>query len=110
MDAMRFPLILIGYALVSAYGLYRLKDATEVVSTGFAIGASCYGIGFLVWLGILRLYPLSLAFPAAAGAMILATQLFGIAFLEEQTSWQSICGIVLIAGGIALIYAQLESA
>jgi drug/metabolite transporter (DMT)-like permease len=104
---MRFAIILFFYALISGYGLYRLKDSTEILSAEFLLGAFCYGFGFIIWLGILRIYPLSLAFPAAAGALILTTQVFGIIFLDEHFSWQTISGTVLIALGIALIYLRM---
>jgi len=50
---------------------------------------------------------LSLAFPAAAGALILATQVFAIVFLHEEFSWQAVSGTALITIGIALIYLRV---
>ena len=103
---MRFILILIGYALISAYGLYLLKASSDILSVKFLIGGIFYGTGFLVWVIILRLYPLSLAFPVAAGMLIVSTQLFGIFLLGEQSSWQSLTGTGLIMSGIVLMHIK----
>ena len=67
-------LILLVYATISSYGLYKLK-AEELLSLPFLIGFGFYGLGMLIWLGILRTTPISVAFPVAAGSLIIATQL-----------------------------------
>lgn len=104
---MQFAIILFFYALISGYGLYRLKGSSEILSVEFLLGAFCYGFGFIIWLVMLRTYPLSLAFPAAAGTLILTTQIFGIVFLHEEFSWQAVSGTALITIGIALIYLRV---
>ena len=102
-----FPLLIIFYALISAFGLYLLKAAQEIQSIGFIIGAFFYGSGFLIWMYILRLYPLSVAFPVAAGALIVGTQIAGILFLKEPFQIQTIAGITFIGIGILLICSTL---
>lgn len=103
---MQFAVLLIAYALVSAYGLYRLKVSPEVLSAGFLLGAGCYAASFGIWVLILRSYPLSLAFPAAAGASILATQFIGLYVLSEPFSLRAMIGTALVASGVLLIYSR----
>ncbi|MEH6825881.1 MAG: hypothetical protein V7629_18455 [Motiliproteus sp.] len=98
-----FPLVVIIYAIISSIGLYLLKASHSVQSLGFAFGFFFYGSGFIIWLYILRAYPLSMAFPAAAGAMIIATQIAGVVFLKETIQMPVIVGSVLIFFGILLI-------
>ena len=94
------------YALISAYGLYRIKAATEIVSFGFLIGCILYGSGFLIWIYILRILPLSVAFPLAAGSLLIATQLFGVLLLKEPVPIAHVAGVVLILIGVGLVYQQ----
>lgn len=100
---MKLALILFVYALISAFGLYKMKGAADIASISFVVGLAFYCTGMLVWLAILRIYPLSLAFPAAAGTLIIATQFFGIVMLNEQASWTGMLGVALIASGIVIL-------
>ena len=104
--SLRFGALLLLYAAASAYGVYRLKSAPEVLSGGFVVGATFYVASFGVWLVILRSYPLSIAFPAAAGAAILATQFVGLYILSEPASVRALTGTALVALGIALIHSS----
>jgi len=92
------------YVLVSAAGLVLIKQAAEVYSGRFVTGFLLYGAGFLIWLWILRRLPLSMAFPAAAGALITATVLGGYLFLGEKLSATQAVGVLLILAGIALVF------
>lgn len=94
------------YAAVSVFGLALLKQATDVISVKFMIGAAAYGAGFLIWiLVIIRALPLSIAFPVSAGALIVGTQIAGYVFLRESITMPHIVGVVLIFAGILLISA-----
>jgi len=105
-SSVRFAALLALYAVVSAYGLFRLKAAPEVISGGFLLGAAFYVASFGIWLVILRSYPLSLAFPAAAGVAILATQFIGLYVLSEPFSVRAMTGTVLVALGVVLVYSS----
>ena len=105
-QAVWFPALIVIYALVSGYGLYLLKASQDFLSSGFLLGCVFYGGGFVIWIFILRLFPLSIAFPTAAGALIIATQIAGIYYLKESLAPTTIAGIVLIAVGIILIYVN----
>lgn len=102
-SSVRFLLVLIFYAMISAFGLFRMKAAPGIITWDFALGFTFYCLGFLIWLGILRIYPLSIAFPTAAGLLIVATQFIGIVLLREQLSWTGAVGVVLITCGIVLL-------
>mgnify|MGYP000161392187 CR=1 FL=1 len=102
-----FPFLLAFYAVISTFGLYLLKAAQEVQSFNFAVGAFCYGSGFIIWLFILRMYPLSVAFPAAAGTLIVATQVAGIVYLGEKANLTALIGSGFIILGIILMYITM---
>ncbi|MCM8594884.1 multidrug efflux SMR transporter [Accumulibacter sp.] len=91
------------YALLSTYGLYKIKAAPEILHPAFVIGFTAYGAGFLVWFYILRTTPLSLAFPVAAGTLILCTTLVGILLLAEKAHVLKLGGVALIVVGIVMV-------
>lgn len=98
--------LLVTYVLVSAYGLYRLKLSAEFLDVSFNIGIVFYGLGFLIWLYILKLNPLSFAFPIAAGALIVSTSLAGFFLLGESMSALKMVGIMMIVTGIFFVYLR----
>ena len=91
------------YIAISCLGLYLIKVADSWKTPTFIAGLAFYGVGAIVWMGILRLMPLSHAFPVAAGALVIGTIFVGIVFLSETVSvWQGV-GAFLIIAGITLI-------
>lgn len=96
-------LILVGYVILSLAGLYFMKRAEQILSWQFAGGLSLYVAGFGVWLAILRLYPLSLAFPLAAGALVVGTQAVGWLLLDEGFAAHRLAGVGLILAGLATL-------
>ncbi|MEW6696500.1 MAG: class I SAM-dependent methyltransferase [Bacillota bacterium] len=95
-------MIFLTYMVVSSYGLYKLKTS-EFIDMNFITGTFFYGLGFLIWFLILKLFPLSVAFPIASGLLIISTQFVGIWFLSEKTNIYQISGVILIIIGIFLI-------
>ncbi len=91
------------YAATSAYGLYRMKAAERLVSIDFGIGFLLYGVGFVMWLYLLRKYPLSIVFPIAVGALIIATQVLAGGLLRESLGAAHLAGVLMIVLGIALV-------
>jgi drug/metabolite transporter (DMT)-like permease len=91
------------YAATSAYGLYRIKAAPRLLSLDFGFGFLLYGVGFLMWLYLLRKYPLSLVFPIAVGGLIIATQLLANTLLRETLTSLHVAGVLMIVLGIALV-------
>ncbi|MCD2450818.1 hypothetical protein GO003_010490 [Methylicorpusculum oleiharenae] len=91
------------YIITSCFGLYLIKAAEGWKTPAFATGFVLYGAGAVLWMVILRLMPLSFAFPIAAGSLVIGTMLTGMFFLSETiTIWQ-IAGAFLIITGIVLI-------
>jgi multidrug transporter EmrE-like cation transporter len=94
------------YVAVSSFGLYKLKGSGGVLTLDSAVGFGFYGLGFLVWYYVLTRLPLSIAFPIAAGSLIIATQLVGYGLLGEKIGLVQIGGITLIIAGISLIHIK----
>ena len=83
------------YVVTSCSGLYFMKAAEGWKTLTFIIGLA------------LRLFPLSFAFPIAAGALVVGTTLIGIFFLHETVSFWHLSGSLFIIAGIALIASKL---
>ncbi len=92
------------YLATSSFGLYKMKSAGTVLTVDFATGFVFYALGFLWWVLLLMRLPLSVAFPLAAGGLIVLTQLIGHAFLNEPLSVMHLTGIGMILAGIVLIF------
>jgi multidrug transporter EmrE-like cation transporter len=99
--------LLMAYVLVSAIGLHLLKtSAGTVLSLSCVSGLGCYGAGFALWYVMLTKLPLSTAFPLAAGALIVGTQLVGHALLGEVLGPRHLLGVLLIVIGIAVVFPR----
>lgn len=94
------------YVVVSSLGLFVLKMASGPLSTHFVVGLALYGLGFAIWYGMLTRMPLSVAFPIAAGSLVMATQIVGYLFLDERLQLGHLGGIALILAGIAIVFAE----
>lgn len=105
-NSLRTVALFLTYIAVSCTGLFLIKVTDTWKSATFLLGLSLYAGGAVMWMVILRLLPLSFAFPIAAGSLVIGTMLTGAIFLKEAIGiWQSfgslmiIAGIFLIAGG-----------
>jgi multidrug transporter EmrE-like cation transporter len=96
-------LLLCVYVTASVSGLVLLKLENNIFSVRFLLGAFLYGAGFLIWYVLLKLMPLSLAFPLAAGCLIVGTQIAGKFLLGEQIGSIQLVGIFFIFVGIAIL-------
>lgn len=97
-------LTLLVYTVISVSGLTFLKLSDGNVFTFHgAAGGVLYGLGFIIWYGILTQLPLSVAFPVAAGSLVFGTQLAGYYFLREPIGLVHIVGLLLIVGGITVV-------
>lgn len=97
------PVLFLAYALTSCYGLYLLKVASSVKSLVFLSGLLLYVAGAGIWMVILRTFPLSVAFPIAAGTLVIGTSLMGALFLSEGLSSWKLAGAGMIIVGIAFV-------
>ena len=95
--------LLLVYVVMSTYGLYQLKSA-DFASLMFIIGFGFYGMGFLLWMLMLKSFPLSVIFPTAAGGLIVATQLTGHLFLNESLRPTQWAGVALVLVALGLLY------
>ena len=96
-------LVFIIYLTFSLYGLYKLKVAEFGINVDFALGAFSYGSSFLLWIVVLRWFPLSVVFPLAAGSIIVGTQLVGVFILNEPFDHMSMIAIALILAGLVTL-------
>lgn len=85
---------------VNQIGELSLK--TVMVSPFIIIGGLCYISGFLVWLNVLRLLPLSIAYPASSIAYVLVIFAAAI-FLGEAITMFKLLGIICICLGVLFI-------
>ena len=102
-DYLRPVLLFTAYVSVSCSGLYLMKAAPQWLSVQFALGFFFYALGAVLWLIILRAFPLSLAFPIAAGSLMVGTTLLGAFLLGEEVTVNHISGVALIFLGIVLM-------
>ncbi len=102
-DFFRIGLILF-YTVISVAGMAMIKGADTPISLKFGAGFVLYGLGFLIWIGIiLRMMPLSQAFPLAAGSLILGTQIAGWMVLGEKLSPMHLAGVAMIVVGVVVV-------
>jgi len=97
------------YVLVSSTGLYRLKVPQTLMDFDFIVRFVLYGLGFLLWLYILKEHTLSTAFPVAESCLIVATQMIGYFFLQEPFRGTKITGTLFIIVGTVLMFVQGEA-
>lgn len=102
-EGVKAPLLFCAYVAVSCGGLYLMKAAAGWLSVKYGVGVLLYFSGAVFWMLILRLYPLSAAFPVAAGALVLGTIVTGMLFLNESLNVTQLIGAGLIVCGIVLI-------
>jgi multidrug transporter EmrE-like cation transporter len=99
--------LLAAYVLISVIGLHLLKtSAGTILSVPFILGLGCYGTGFAIWYLVLTKLPLSVAFPLAAGALIVGTQLVGHLLLGEALGARHAFGVLLIVIGLAVVFPR----
>lgn len=96
--------LLLAYVAVSVAGMTMIKLAPSLASYKWMVGFGLYLIGFAIWMGmILRIMPLSQAFPIAAGSLMLGTQVAGWLVLKERLTLPHLAGAALIVAGVALV-------
>lgn len=99
-------ILFIVYCVTSSIGLYKIKSAETFFNRDYIFGFFLYGCGFLLWLIILKYNSLSVAFPVAAGSLIICTQIVGFILLDEKFSAYNIIGCAMVIIGVVLIYVK----
>ncbi len=97
-------LLYVTQAFISSTGLYLLKISKVGFNFYFFMGFILYAIGFLIWIYILKLNELSVAFPIASSLLIIGTQIIGVLFLRESFNSAKLVGLFLIIIGIIILY------
>lgn len=91
-----------GLARMLPFGWNRQFWASALLNWQFAMSGLTFGASSLLWMHIIKRYPLSVAYP-----MISLSYVFGmvsaIVFFHEQVSLQKWLGILLIITGCCLI-------
>lgn len=85
---------------VSLTGDLTLRTALS--SPWVLVGGFCYISGFLVWLNVLKLLPLSIAYPSSSIAYVLVI-LASALFLGEAVTLFKVIGILCICLGVFFI-------
>jgi len=80
----------------------ELTIAGALTSPQIVIGGLCYILGFALWLNVLRILDLSIAYPASSLVYVLVIILSSV-FLAEPISTMKIAGITFICIGVAFI-------
>lgn len=99
-------IVLFVYTVACSFGLYKIKVADSMMTSDFVIGAFCYGLSFAIWMILVRMLPLSLAFPIATGIIIISTQIIGFYFLHEPIGAVHLTGIALVLAGVGILFVQ----
>jgi multidrug transporter EmrE-like cation transporter len=76
-----------------------------LLTPGVIGGLALYGLGTLVWLGVLQRIDVSQAYPFI-GLGIALTAVLGYALFGETLGLQRILGILLVVAGIAVVAWQ----
>lgn len=69
------------------------------------IGVGAMTVGFFLWLGLMRSFPLSYLFPFT-GLQYIFIVLAAAVFLKERASFSLWIGVVLLSAGVALVSAS----
>ena len=93
------------YISVSLLGLFQLKSAEVGVNFQYLAGMLLYIASFFLWMVVIRWYPLSIAFPLAAGTIIVGTQVLGALLLSERFDVVSFVAVSFILVGLILLAA-----
>ncbi|MCB8878162.1 SMR family transporter [Acidisoma silvae] len=94
----------VGSATVSASGKAGLLTSLSqaLFTPGVIGGLALYGIGTIIWLGVLRRIDVSQAYPFI-GLGIALTTFLGYALFGETLGMQRILGMLLVIGGIVVV-------
>jgi len=95
------------YTGLSVLGLYKLKEATSLFSWPFVLGFAMYGAGFLIWLHMLKKFPLSLIFPLCSSCILIGTQLTGWLLLHEAITVRKILAVLCALTATTLISLEI---
>lgn len=97
------------YVVLSTYGLYKIKQSLNFYSIDFFFGFAAYGSGFILWLYMLKKFPLSIIFPLCACLLLIGTQAIGYYLLNEAFSIKKAIGVCLAIIAVLLLSIDMTS-
>jgi multidrug transporter EmrE-like cation transporter len=104
-------LLLFGTVAALALGQILFKLASRNLDGGawgflfspvFVLALAVYGAATLAWIFVLRQWPLTIAYPANALAIV-TVLVCGVLFFGESLALPQILGLVAIVGGLVLL-------
>jgi multidrug transporter EmrE-like cation transporter len=103
------------YVVFGAGGILLLRAALSDATDGLVhaafhdprvlLGGIFYVVGFCIWIGALRRYDATLAYPVFAGASYLGVMIGGALLLGESFTALKVVGALLIGAGLVVISA-----
>ncbi|MFO6295922.1 4-amino-4-deoxy-L-arabinose-phosphoundecaprenol flippase subunit ArnE [Rahnella selenatireducens] len=106
-------LLVLAVSIITCAGQLCQKQAAQVAGDGLArvlrwlgLAVLLLGVAMLLWLRVLQLLPLSLAYPMLSLNFVLIT-LCARWFFREHVDARHWCGVALIMAGIALMSVSL---
>ncbi len=84
-------------ALSLSLSLGRVLATPQIV-----IGGICYILGFVIWLNVLKILPLSVAYPSSSIVYVIVIILSAF-LLGEAITPLKIAGMLLVCGGVVCI-------
>ena len=103
-------LVFFAYILCSSAGFVLVKKSSEIASIYFVLGNALYVLGYIIWIGIiLRSLPLSVAFPLASAGLLVASQIAGKIFLDENLDLYNLVSILLMLGGLLVLLKKVNN-
>ncbi|PML80847.1 hypothetical protein [Enterovibrio norvegicus] len=100
-------LIFLFYIASSSFGLVFIKKSTGLFSFLFMAGNVLYIVGYIIWVSvILKMLPLSTAFPLASAGLLIASQIAGKLVLDEKVDIYNLVGCGFIILGFIIIFIK----
>jgi multidrug transporter EmrE-like cation transporter len=98
-------------ALCSGVGITLLKigvTGDRIHILALLLGVVIYGVGIVLGIVLLSVYPLSLAYPVVVGLSLTVLAAISTVYLGEPISGLRLLGTVLVVVGIALLVGRSE--
>jgi multidrug transporter EmrE-like cation transporter len=83
-------------------GLESLGISAALTSPQIVIGGFCYILGFVIWLNVLQIMPLSIAYPSSSVVYVVVIVLSAL-FLAEPITAFKLIGMACICTGVVFI-------
>lgn len=75
---------------------------STLLRPGILFGLGLYGLSVLIWFGVLRRLPLSVAYPMVSVGFVL-TAIAGVVIFGEALTATKVLGVLLIVAGVVVL-------